>query len=453
LNLTEGLEAERNTTDGHNQEIAETKQKIDRLNGYLKNELGKNIESIEKGLLSLTEGRNKEIAETKQEIDRLNGYLKNELGENIESIEKGLLSLTEGLEAERNTTDGHNQEIAETKQEIDRLNGYLKNELGENIESIEKGLLSVTEGLEAERNTTDGQNKEINGTKSDIEKIKKLQKVIMVNYNDILDLYNRLKGKIEEKELVPLNNNTLNITKAQVHQRILLQEELERLFNYWTPKFGLKYSKRAIAYTAHKICLLEDKLHGRLATTITAVLLRLFALQSIKKKDIKVLEIGALFGLNTIILNEFTKNDNNNLHFTLIDPLRGYYAEDHLDPQSGVPVDRNTIEKNLALAGFKKNQYRIIEGFSQKPSVYELVKKEKFDYILLDGDHSYEGVLEDYKIYSPHLQANGILVFDDYDTKEWPDIKRVVDVVKNEDKDLHWLGGEWRTGMFINNRK
>ena len=40
------------------------------------------------------------------------------------------------------------------------------------------------------------------------------------------------------------------------------------------------------------------------------------------------------------------------------------------------------------------------------------------------------------------------MVFDDFEAKEWPDIEKVVDVVKNDDNDLEWVGGEWRTGFF-----
>ena len=106
------------------------------------------------------------------------------------------------------------------------------------------------------------------------------------------------------------------------------------------------------------------------------------------------------------------------------------------------------MERNFSLADISKDQYRIIQGLSQDSAIAESVKNEKFDYILIDGDHTFDGVLKDYKIYSRNLRKDGLLVFDDFEAKEWPDIEKVVDVVKNDDNDLEWVGGEWRTGFF-----
>ena len=184
------------------------------------------------------------------------------------------------------------------------------------------------------------QSEALNVAEKDLEKQQKVLKAIQVAYNDILDRHNKLKEILAQKVNFEPNNNTLNITNAQVHKRVLTKEDLDNLADKWMPKFNIKTSRRAISYTAHKICLLEDRLNGRLATTITAMLLRLYALKSLKNKRIKVLEIGGLFGLNTVILNEFTRSDSTSLHFTIIDPLTGYYEDDIHDPQTGVPVTK-----------------------------------------------------------------------------------------------------------------
>ncbi|MCA9396966.1 MAG: class I SAM-dependent methyltransferase [Candidatus Omnitrophica bacterium] len=40
-----------------------------------------------------------------------------------------------------------------------------------------------------------------------------------------------------------------------------------------------------------------------------------------------------------------------------------------------------------------------------------------FDWIYIDGDHSYEGVLKDLKLYLPKIKQNGCMVLDDYNRK------------------------------------
>lgn len=42
-------------------------------------------------------------------------------------------------------------------------------------------------------------------------------------------------------------------------------------------------------------------------------------------------------------------------------------------------------------------------------------KKRKYDYIYIDGDHSYKGVKTDYKLFWPMLKSGGIMAFHDTD--------------------------------------
>lgn len=47
--------------------------------------------------------------------------------------------------------------------------------------------------------------------------------------------------------------------------------------------------------------------------------------------------------------------------------------------------------------------------------------------ILIDGDHSYEGVKADCEHFLPHLVTNGIAMFHDYKRESLPDVTRAVD--------------------------
>lgn len=59
------------------------------------------------------------------------------------------------------------------------------------------------------------------------------------------------------------------------------------------------------------------------------------------------------------------------------------------------------------------NSINLIKGFSNDEFVLNQVKNDKFHIIYIDGDHTYEGVLQDIKNYSPLIVENGFLIMDD----------------------------------------
>lgn len=59
------------------------------------------------------------------------------------------------------------------------------------------------------------------------------------------------------------------------------------------------------------------------------------------------------------------------------------------------------------------NSINLIKGFSNDGFVLNQVKNDKFHIIYIDGDHTYEGVLQDIKNYSPLIVENGFLIMDD----------------------------------------
>ena len=53
--------------------------------------------------------------------------------------------------------------------------------------------------------------------------------------------------------------------------------------------------------------------------------------------------------------------------------------------------------------------------------------------LFIDGSHVYQDVRDDFEAWSPHLAPGAVVVFDDYDTKPNPGVRRYVEE----------LGGTW----------
>lgn len=68
---------------------------------------------------------------------------------------------------------------------------------------------------------------------------------------------------------------------------------------------------------------------------------------------------------------------------------------------------------------------------------------EPIDLLFIDGDHSLQGVIADFEVYSPLVREGGIIVFDDYYDKEYsPEVKLGVDQIVEKIKSGHYTGFE-----------
>jgi len=62
-------------------------------------------------------------------------------------------------------------------------------------------------------------------------------------------------------------------------------------------------------------------------------------------------------------------------------------------------------------------EYKIVKGNSQSKATLDVVKEyfpEGIDLLFIDGDHSYNGIIKDFKNYFPFVNKGGYIVFDDY---------------------------------------
>jgi len=80
----------------------------------------------------------------------------------------------------------------------------------------------------------------------------------------------------------------------------------------------------------------------------------------------------------------------------------------------GYPAWKTKLYKKFALP---KQELDLVRGDSHLPESFKIVRSHfdgaELDYLFIDGDHSYEGVKQDYEMYSPLVRKGGIIAFHD----------------------------------------
>ncbi len=144
-------------------------------------------------------------------------------------------------------------------------------------------------------------------------------------------------------------------------------------------------------------------------------------------------EIGVLYGGSII---EHMK-DKQECIFVGIDPFTGYYGKSY-DPHRQVDLTDhlNIVKKNINDNNSHKHKYHLLKGFSQDKVEEFKNLNLKIDYLFVDGDHSYDGVMNDYNNYFDFVNQDGIIVFDNYNDGSWPQVTTAVNKIIESDKNI-----------------
>ena len=166
-----------------------------------------------------------------------------------------------------------------------------------------------------------------------------------------------------------------------------------------------------------------------------------FFLKDVEKKSPKTfLEVGVFHGVTArnicellytihkddfkyIGLDLFEEGDENksevipNTVFT--NPLKDFYFK-YIKKQN--PYSKEAVED--LLKKFKDN-VTLIKGNSNL--ILKKVDMSKIDYVFLDGGHTYKTVKNDLECCLDVINANGIVMCDDYNFGHLPDVKKAID--------------------------
>lgn len=230
--------------------------------------------------------------------------------------------------------------------------------------------------------------------------------------------------------------------------RTLASNDIHIFQNFWANCLDGDFTTSFLKQCVDEITTIEHQGVGRLAGDIQDAILRSLVVNSINTDCLDVLEVGVLFGINSICMYKLCNSELRRKHFTLIDPLHGYYRPGEKDCLTKLEVDRKILDENLSRANLNLNEISIIQGLSNAPEVVEKASDKRYQVIFVDGDHSYEGVKQDYEIYGPLVADNGYLIFDNYNDGTSPGVDRFINELRNTNSIFKMIGTSWRTIVF-----
>lgn len=126
--------------------------------------------------------------------------------------------------------------------------------------------------------------------------------------------------------------------------------------------------------------------------------------------DSTIVEIGSWFGKSTKYLLEKVEKSGKKINVEVIDTFKGSLNEDF--HQQVVGEHDNDIYQHF-YQNIEHNQNIVVhKNYSQDSA--ELFPTNSIDFLMIDGDHSYEGVTSDINNYFHKVKPGGIISGDDY---------------------------------------
>ena len=94
------------------------------------------------------------------------------------------------------------------------------------------------------------------------------------------------------------------------------------------------------------------------------------------------------------------------------------------------------------------DDFRLLQGYSTDDDILEQASDVRYDLVIIDADHSYDGIRLDFERYADVVDKDGLLIVDDYGTDDWPDVQRYTDEVIRYDPRFDFVGAASRTAVF-----
>jgi hypothetical protein len=189
---------------------------------------------------------------------------------------------------------------------------------------------------------------------------------------------------------------------------------------------GLADARAHVVQAYRLLFELELRGVGRLAGGVKNVLGKLTTTPLLEPPNGEILEIGTLYGIFAGGMARQLNRIGLDHRITIVDPFtggqlqRGKVRAD----ASGSPVTEVVARANLQLAGVSGDRVRVVQGYSEDPEIQRSIADREYGVMIIDGDHSAEGVAADLALAETVVAARGIVVIDDYGDSKWAGVKQ-----------------------------
>jgi len=110
----------------------------------------------------------------------------------------------------------------------------------------------------------------------------------------------------------------------------------------------------------------------------------------------------------------------------------------------GNPINPDIVRQNVNKHNKHNNNYNYIKGSSHDLEIFNKLIEyiDEIDILFIDGDHSRDGVILDFEMYSKLVKNGGYIIFDDYNDYQYsPQVKPAVDnIVSNLKNSYNIIG-------------
>jgi predicted O-methyltransferase YrrM len=110
----------------------------------------------------------------------------------------------------------------------------------------------------------------------------------------------------------------------------------------------------------------------------------------------------------------------------------------------GNPINPDIVRQNVNKLNKHNNNYNYIKGSSHDLEIFNKLIEyiDEIDILFIDGDHSRDGVILDFEMYSKFVKSGGYIIFDDYNDYQYsPQVKLAVDTIVSNLKNSYNIIG------------
>lgn len=253
-----------------------------------------------------------------------------------------------------------------------------------------------------------------------------------------------VRSAVREASAHRLSNELLLGSPGRGLSRVVADGPLKRLHAEVAALAGDRDAAVRNVATAYRLLVALESLGvGRVAGGTMNICGKLGTIPLLDPPNDEILEIGTLYGMFSTGLLRMMERDGRSPSLTIVDPFAGVQLQPGTTPRpdpTGTPVDEHAVRTNLALAGPAGTAARIRRGYSEDPGTRAAVSDRAYGVIVVDGDHSAEGVRQDLQWAEEIAAPGAVVVLDDFGDPNWPGVKEALDEHLKDDTRLTYLG-------------